>query len=683
MSTEFVGILIAAVLGLPFVLWMLGAGTRIVRDDQVGILTRKMGGNPLAQGQIIARNQEVGILSAVLRPGLYWRFPVFWKYESVPVTVIGPEQIGIVEAVDGQTLPPGRLLGDAVECDSYQDGRAFLENGGNKGPQIEILRPGVYRINTRLFQVRTLRSTGIESGMVGVAIALDGNPLPPGYIIAPKPIEAPSDERSRIRQHRFFQDGQAFIDTGGYRGPQLETLQPGSYYINPLLFEIQKHPVADVPPGYVAVLRSNVGHELDESDGAPGLPANQEDLRQPIHEGVDLLITDREKRGILQDPVAPGTYNLNPIAYNPFLVPTSAVTIDWAAGARVRMDLPSPVPVEFEPSADGRAAEFFKFAQLRVTSMDGFHLDVDVRMIIRIRPEYAPFVIARFGSVDNLIEQIVHPLVDSSFRNRAGEEKAIAFVQGRSELQKQALTRAREEFQHYFVDAQNLLIAYIAVDQTLLDTQTRKEIATQQQAQYKQEAMAESERISVQEQRARADQQVQVVEAKLSVDIAANRAEAARREAEGDRDSTSTRADGEAKAVRQIGFATAEAYSAQSDVLGAERLVILKVLEEVSDGKVKITPDVMVNSGGDGSGGGLFNAWLATMLGPRNGLANGAVAIVEPDSSPDPEGETTEIPESKDAEAEIDEHEDVQVGQDPDDGGHKDTTFDTDAEFKG
>ncbi len=647
MAIEIVGLAIVSGIAFFSLASFVATGVRLVRDDQVGILTRKMGGKELPQGHIIARNQEVGILASVLKPGLYWRSPLTWKFESVPVTVINPDEVGIVESIDGEALPAGRLLGDAVDCDSFQDGRAFLQSGGKKGPQVEIIRPGVYRINTQLFRIRTARATKIEAGQVGVAIALDGMALAPGYIVAPKPVDAASDEGTRVRQYRFFQDGQSFIEGGGYRGPQLDTLQPGSYYINPLLFEIQTHPVADVPPGYVAVLRSNVGKELDDNIETPRIPGSTEDLRQPIHEGIEgLLITDRERRGILRDPVAPGTYNLNPIAYNPFLVPTSAVTIDWASGPHVRMDLPSPVPIEFEPGTEGRAAEFFKFNQLRVTSMDGFHLDVDVRMIIRIRPEYAPFVIARFGSVENLIEQIVHPLIDSSFRNRAGEEKAIAFVQGRSELQQQALARAREEFLHYFVEAQNLLIAYIAVDQSLLDTQTRKEIATQQQAQYQQEALAESERIGVQEQRARADQQTQVVEAKLSVEIAGSRAEAARREAEGVRDSTSTRADGDAQAVKQVGLATAEAFSAQAGVIGSERLAVLKVLEEVARGNVKITPEISVTGGGDGNG--LFNAWLATALGPSVN-ASGVSEITDIANEDGPQAEPGSNPEVTEA----------------------------------
>jgi regulator of protease activity HflC (stomatin/prohibitin superfamily) len=125
-----------------------------------------------------------------------------------------------------------------------------------------------------------------------------------------------------------------------------------------------------------------------------------------------------------------------------------------------------------------------------VTSKDGFQLEVNVRMVIRIQPGNAAYIIARFGSVANLIDQIVHPLIDSSFRNKAGEKKAIDFFQSRTDLQTEALAHAKDRFSEYNVEAQNLLIAYIDIPKDLLDTQTKKEIANQQQAQYDQEAMA-------------------------------------------------------------------------------------------------------------------------------------------------------------------------------------------------
>lgn len=101
---------------------------------------------------------------------------------------------------------------------------------------------------------------------------------------------------------------------------------------------------------------------------------------------------------ILKDPVAPGKYNFNQIAYKVELVPTSAITIDWASTQG-----PAETKIIGNQRPDGtlntKITEFFKFSQLRVTSKDGFQLEVDVRLIIRIPPPNAPFVIVRFGSL--------------------------------------------------------------------------------------------------------------------------------------------------------------------------------------------------------------------------------------------------------------------------------------------
>ena len=587
------------------------SGFVLVADNQVGILTKKMLGKKMPEGQIIARNGEIGIQAQTLMPGLYWRFPLFWKIHKAKVTDINPNEIGVLESVDGLPIAAGRLLGDEVECNSFQNAKAFLDNHGKKGPQVAILRPGTYRINTSVFIVTSRRATQISKEKVGIVVALDGVPLPSGYIVAPKPTP---------ESHKFFQNGQAFLDAQGYRGPQLDTLQPGEYYINPLIFQVKEENVADVPPGYVAVLRSNVGKELEKTDEVP-VDAEGQALKQPIHEVVEtLLIPDRNTRGIWKEPVAPGKYNLNTIAFTPYLVPTSAVTIDWAAGSEVRSTIigqkPVSVPPVVERPESEKITEFFKFSQLRVTSRDGFQLDVDVRMVIRIQPANAAFVIARFGSVANLIEQIVHPLIDSSFRNKAGEEKAIEFIQGRTKLQKEALERAKGEFAQYNVEAQNLLIAYIHVDKALLETQTKKEIASQQQAQYEQEALAREKEISVREKEARAAKQKDVIDAILAIDIQTNMAEAARKQAEGIRDSTQIKAVGDAEKEREVGKGIADAYKAQVDVLkgdDARFIALIKVMQEIGAGKVKITPDVLV-SGGDNQGGNLFNAFIATLL---------------------------------------------------------------------
>lgn len=636
-------------------------GLRLIGDSEVGILTKKMFGRKMPPGQIVARNGEIGVQADILMPGLYWRIPVIWKITKVEVTEILPTEVGIVESIDGKPIPQGRLLGDEVDCNNFQDAKMFLDNDGRKGPQVAILRPGSYRINKYAFKIVKAPVTEIPAEQIGVVIANDGLPLPSGNIVAPRPLETQTAEYPNVKNSQYFQDGQAFLNSAGHRGPQLDTLQPGKYYINPLLFAVAPYDVTEVPPGYVAVLRSNVGMDLEKKAGAPGptasgTPEKQSiELGQPVHEEVEsLLILDKNMRGIWKEPIAPGTYNLNPLAFTAYLVPTSAVTIDWASGVDQRAQHTTPevakrsgIPTTNEPYdsvESNKATEFFKFSQLRVTSMDGFQLEVDVRMIIRIRPQNAAFIIARFGSVKNLIEQIVHPLIDSSFRNKAGEEKAINFIMSRTELQRSALEKAQQQFEVYHVEAQNLLIAYIKVDQALLDTQTKREIALQQQAQYQQEAMAQEKRIEVQSKAANADKQPEVVAAMLSIQIEDNKAEAKRKLAGGDRDLNKITADGEKYKIqalaeaetyrlktvadgkaydqREVGKGIADAYKAQAQVIGPTATAAIKLMDEVGVNNVKITPDILISAaGGDQGATGLLSTWLAQTV--TKGLQSG------------------------------------------------------------
>ena len=623
----FLPLLITLFLVLFLVIFFL-MGLFLINENQVGILTRKMMGQKMPPGQVIARKGEIGVLATVLNPGLYWRLPIVWRVQKAPLIEIPEDQVAMVEAIDGRPLQKGRLLGDEVECNQFQDAEAFLRNGGYKGPQVGILRPGKYRINVRAFSLSLSKAVSIPAENIGIVTALDGRPLPPRFILAP-PVD-PDPKNPNARSHNFFQDGQAFIDTGGYRGPQIPTLQPGNYYINPLLFDVETVPIQEVPPGFVAVLRSNIGEQLERSDIRPTPVSMTPDFDQTITSEMEKLLTDTEtKRGILRAPRSPGKYNMNTVAYTAYLVPTSAIMVDWASSpvpGSPSMSRPSTRPTEdtsrypYLDQTTGKGTEWFKFEQLRVTSKDGFQLEVDVRVVIRILPENAAIIIARFGSVFNLIQQIVHPLIDAEFRNSAGEKKALEFVQNRSQLQQEALEKARTTFARYFVEAQNLLISYIKVDQTLLATQTEKEIALQQQAQYEQQALAAEKQIAVREKTAIAEKQPQVVQARLDIDINANKAVAAVKEAEGVRDATRIRADGDSAAIVRVGTATADAYHAQADVVGAERVALIKVFEEIREGKIVITPQsvVSVTGGGGESEGGtqgaLFSAFLASLL---------------------------------------------------------------------
>ena len=129
-------------------------------------------------------------------------------------------KIGVVTATDGAPLDPGRLLGMAVEGHrNFQDAEQFIQAVGQKGPQVEILTPGTYRIlidsiavedNTvkpGLFKIQFADATVIHENHVGLVEALDGAPLNPrDYVAAP------------VSGNNNYQNGQEFIQRGGQRG---------------------------------------------------------------------------------------------------------------------------------------------------------------------------------------------------------------------------------------------------------------------------------------------------------------------------------------------------------------------------------------------------------------------------------------------------------------------------------
>ena len=132
------------------------AGGVFIRERDVGIVIKRFGLKNLQPGQIIALRGEAGYQADTLSPGLhffYWR----WQYSilKTPMLYVPQGELALVIANAGEAIPPGRILGRSVDCNHFQDARAFLANNGEKGRQLAVLTAGQYRINTALFTVIT------------------------------------------------------------------------------------------------------------------------------------------------------------------------------------------------------------------------------------------------------------------------------------------------------------------------------------------------------------------------------------------------------------------------------------------------------------------------------------------------------------------------------------------------
>jgi uncharacterized membrane protein YqiK len=648
----------AAVLkpGLHFILWPF---ERIVRKvplieigpDELGVI-EAVDGEPLQPGRIFApdRAQNAhnnfqdpiafieqggvkGIQMRTLPPGLWPIHPYLFRVSIAKATVVPQGCVAVVTAADGAQLDPGRLLGKAIEGHrNFQDAEQFIYAGGQRGPQVEILTPGTYRILTAsgardgssakpgLFSVELFRAVVINENQVGLVDALDGASLNPrDYVAAP------------VEGHNNFQNGDNFIKRGGQRGPQKDLLLPGTYYVNPLLFKVIPEKAGEVKPGEVAVIVSNVGKDpteeirramadkvreklereereqlaiaaahLDRLDGDEGddILKLEEELRlsDPADRRLDAgaheaYVVPDGYRGIQEMVVGPGRYYVNTLAITPVIIPTTNQTVEWTA---------EQLAETFDP--------------FEVISKDGFTMQLEVRVVFRVKPEDAPFMVAKIGSIDKLIQNVMHPLIDSIFRNQASESSAMAYLQNRHEEQERAEARVRAHLLKYHVDVVNVLICHIRLPEELMKTQTEKILAEQRQNMYNAQREAESRRIELEKTRAHADNQRDLMAATVGVEISSKRAEQRKAEAEGEAHYILETGRAEAEKVRLMGEAQGVAYREQVDALGPQGVALVETLKVIGEKGVRITPDVLASGGNGEAAGGLGTLLLLNLF---------------------------------------------------------------------
>jgi len=306
--------------------------------------------------------------------------------EQKPFLTVHEGKVGVVEARDGKPLEAGRVLAKKVDCNSFQDARAFLTNGGERGPQITVIPPGTYRVNPTLFSVVEEEATEIPDGKVGIVTTKEGKPLPKGEMAA----------SGETQGHSLFQDAQAFVTNGGYKGLQEQVILAGRYYINPRFATVETVPLTEVPIAHVGVVIAYVG--------ATGVDLTGDSFKHGN-------LVSKGQKGVCIDPLDPGKYPINPHTHKVELVPTANVVLNWATGKTEAHKLDE------------------KLSTIKARSRDGFDFNLDVSQIIHIPSKSAPKVIARFGTVISLVGQVLEPTIGNYFRNAAQGADAIEFVQ--------------------------------------------------------------------------------------------------------------------------------------------------------------------------------------------------------------------------------------------------------------
>jgi uncharacterized membrane protein YqiK len=643
-----------------FVLWL--CGVIIVPDDAVGVVTKKFvlfGSNrSLPDGRIVALQGEAGFQANTLSPGLHiglwpWQYAV----DLAGFLTVPQGKVGTVEACDGRPLASGRMVAREVACDSFQDARSFLMNGGERGPQMTVIPPGTYRINSLLFKVNIVDSVTVPPGKIGVVEARDGKPLSKGRIIA-RQVDCDS-----------FQNGQAFMDQGGERGPQMAVISAGTYRINPFLFAVSLADVIDVPDDKVGVVMTREGSPLEAGEIAGPLVAGHDMFQNPqafvdaggskglqeqvllagryfinprfatvelvdmvevpiANVGVVIAFVGKEgtdvtgesfrhgnlvvkgDKGVWVSPLDPGRYPLNPYTHKVSNVPTANVVLNWATGKTEAHKLDA------------------NLSTITVRSADGFKFNLDVSQIIHIPRSDAPKVIARFGDMSALVTQVLEPTIGNYFRNAAQGSDIIDFLKNRSARQTEARAAISAALAEYNVGAVDTLIGDIVPPDQLMKTLTDRKIAEQERVTYETQRQAQTVRQELEQATALAATQAKVVDAERQVAIAEFSARATVKSAEGEgqakkinaeADATVLRTVGDAQAAKTkaVGAAEAEVIRLKINSMEAGNYAVVQVADALAKSGAKLVPDIVAGAGA-GQGGSLVDVLLAGLI--RDGV---------------------------------------------------------------
>jgi uncharacterized membrane protein YqiK len=664
------------------ILIIVWVGLRYIPNNSVGVVEKLWSGKgSVSGGQIIALNGEAGFQATLLRGGIhlgYWR----WQYSvhKSRLVTISQGKLGYVYARDGEPLPPSQTLGQQIQCDNFQNAKAFLVGHGNahssvvrgqRGRQRSILREGVYAINPALFVVitddhvfalpatqskqeaiaieqyrRELAEIGgfdpvvIGAKMqcvdnddpskkmlvdtIGIVTVQDGPSLPPDEIIAPMV----GSEAGGANFHNNFQDAEAFLRAGGRRGRQYQTLTDGTYFINRWFATLEMIPKTVVPIGYVGVVVSYVGRQGHDLSG------------KGFRHGEQVATGER---GVWEKTLGPGKYAFNTYAGSIILVPTTNFVLHWITGK----------------TESHRYDESLKSIDL--ITRDAYEPLLPLSVVVHIDYERAPSVIQRFGDVKKLITQTLDPMLSAYFRDVAHKKMMLELLHQRDEIQNEACAELSQRFRAFDIECVAVLIGkptHVEGDdkiETLLEQLRQRQLSSEQLETFERRKTAAQKQQELKAAEAQADMQTALTNAQVQARIAENQGEAdlararkqaeqtvvmaeaalerSRREAqqkvvlaEADSRERMLAGRGESQKIMQVGLSEAAVLMRKINSFGDPRLyAVNEVADRLARSEQPLVPQrLFINAGGDDGkspgAGGLVGLLLSLLVAEKSGF---------------------------------------------------------------
>lgn len=635
--------IVAIILGVIILFWIIGF--RIIPNDKVGIVEKWWSTKGSLKEQIIALKGEAGYQPALLRGGIHFRTPFIYKVHIVPLVTIPQGKIAYVFARDGKPLEATQTLGKVVkEGNNFQNVRGFIENGGQKGPQRGIIREGTYAFNLAQFVIITENKTyylkmgskqeldtistmsrliserrGFEpviiegnSDLVGIVTVHDGQSLGSENIICTIVGDNHNDEN----YHNNFQDIDAFLRAGGYRGRQYQVLADGTYFINRLFATVEYIPKIIIPVGFVGVVVSYTGSKGEDFSG------NDYKHGELVKKGY---------RGVWNEPLMPGKYAFNTYAGNIIKVPTTNVILKWIS------------------NQNGSHKYDENLKEVNLITKDAFEPTLPLSVVFHIDYRKAPLVIQRFGDIKMLVDQTLDPMVSAYFKNIGQTKTLIELIQQRNEIQAQSSLEMRGKFEHYNLELEEVLIGTPGSSkadtniETILTQLRSRQIAKEQLETYETQQRAAEKEKELREAEAIAKQQTTLTESDINIRIQENQGKAELMKAKQDAEKIQNLSEAEAYKVKKqseaeafkikitaeadadkearVGISKAIAAKEQVNAYGGPQYkvindVMTSFTNAIKEGSIDIVPRTLINTGteGESKGSNAFESLVMLLL---------------------------------------------------------------------
>src|SRR4051812_7832448 len=379
-----------------------------------------------------------GAIVAIVLVFVLWEA---FKWTAMRVYV-GPDEALVVTNKFGQPLPSDRIT-------VPKDDNSF------KGVQEEVRGPGRYFLNPVEYEWQTVPLVEIPAGdpqnweWNDEGVLKNTETAPKIGLISAKQGKAPVSGSEVVNP--------------GEKGIQKEVLTPGTYKINPFLYEVTQQPAVIVPPGSVGVVTRLIGDvgEVSSATLTQIRASTTGPATQPGQEmggsGPTRLVVGANQRGILKDVLQPGIYYLNP-----------------------RMVKVSIVPVGY----DQITLDHTNNTGIRFYSFDGYLVEADFTVVWGRAPADAPHIVANIGSAQKVEQNVIEPAMKAACQNEGAKYTAKELIQGstRSKFQDDLSQSLEAQVRSRNIHVLLALIRNIAIKDTTGKDQTMGLLATIQQA---------------------------------------------------------------------------------------------------------------------------------------------------------------------------------------------------------